>query len=227
MRLSAIIPTLNESARIDRAIAAVTGAGADEVLVVDGGSADDTVARASRWPGVRVLHHAPGRAVQLNAGARAATGDVLWFIHADVVPPTAARAHIEATLADEGVVAGAFWTRTVCDTHRRPIAALLPVADLRSRYTRRPYGDQALFVRADAFRSAGGYPEQPLMEDLELSRRLWALGRVRTVPVPVEVSGRRFLARPVYYSVIMNTFPMLYRLGVSPRDLARWYAHVR
>jgi hypothetical protein len=101
------------------------------------------------------------------------------------------------------------------------------LADLRSRYANLPYGDQALFVRADVFWRLGGFPEQPLMEDLELSRRLSRTGLIRIVPATVRVSGRRFLARPIYYTLLVNVFPLLYRLGMPPRVLASLYGNPR
>jgi hypothetical protein len=104
---------------------------------------------------------------------------------------------------------------------------LLRLADLRSRYTSLPYGDQALFVRAEIFHAIGGFPEMPLMEDLELSRRLRRRGRIRTVRDCVRVSGRRFEARPLYYAFLMNVLPLLYRLGVPAAWLARTYGNPR
>jgi cellulose synthase/poly-beta-1,6-N-acetylglucosamine synthase-like glycosyltransferase len=163
----------------------------------------------------------------MNAGARAAKGDVLVFLHADVRLPEDAPTRIADALADPSVVAGAFRTWTVPDAGRSWLAPLLHLADLRSRYSRRPYGDQALFVRADAFRCAGGFPDQPLMEDLELSRRLARLGRIRVVRSRVAVSGRRFLARPIYYTLAVNVFPALYALGVAPATLKRLYGDPR
>jgi hypothetical protein len=107
------------------------------------------------------------------------------------------------------------------------LGPLLHLADLRSRYTRLPYGDQAPFVRRSAFDAVGGFPAQPLMEDLEFSLRLRRLGRIERVPGRVQVSGRRFIARPVFFTALVNVFPALYRLGVSPTTLAKLYAHVR
>ena len=125
------------------------------------------------------------------------------------------------------VVAGAFRTWTVADAGRSWAAPLLHLADLRSRYTRLPYGDQALFVRRDAFDRVGGFPDQPLMEDFELSRRLRRVGRIATAPAAVRVSGRRFLSRPIRSAVLMRLFPLLYRLGVPPRVLGRLYGDPR
>ncbi len=226
--ISIILPVLNEERRIGQRLTELSAMeGIGEVLVVDGGSSDGTVERARAFPGVRVLSAPRGRASQMNAGAERARGSVLLFLHADVRLPPEAFHHVTRALEDPGVVAGAFKTWTVDDVGRSRLGPLLHLADLRSRYTRLPYGDQALFVRAEAFRAAGGFPAQPLMEDLELSRRLWKLGRIRTEDARVTVSGRRFLARPLFYFLAVNGFPLLYRLGVSPASLLRLYAHVR
>lgn len=165
----------------------------------------------------------------MNAGAAAASGEVLLFLHVDVSLPADALRWIRRALLGPGVVAGAFRTWTVADVRGgMPLwAPFLHLADMRSRYSRLPYGDQALFVRAAAFRAAGGFPEIELMEDLELSRRLWRVGTVVTLPACVQVSGRRFLARPLFYLAVMNLFPLLYRCGVAPATLNRIYGHVR
>lgn len=227
MRLSVIIPTLNEQELIEAQVRRTASLrGVSEVVVADGGSTDATVARVPALPGVRVVTAPRGRASQLNAGARAAAGDVLLFLHADVALPDDAGRHVEEALASPRTVGGAFRTWTVPDRPTR-LGPLLHLADLRSRYTTAPYGDQAPFVRREAFETLGGFPEQPLMEDLEFSLRLRRLGAIARVPARVQVSGRRFIARPVFFTAIVNVFPALYRLGVSPELLARWYAHVR
>jgi rSAM/selenodomain-associated transferase 2 len=220
------MPVLNEAARIDGALARLKDAGFDDVVVVDGGSDDDTVERAAAH-GATVLEGDRGRARQMNLGAAHATGDVLWFLHADVRIPADARAAIERCLRCPTVVAGAFRTRTVNDASPSALDPVLPVADVRSHYTRLPYGDQGVFVRRWAFEAVGGFPPQPLLEDLELSRRLWACGKIAIAPEHIEVSARRFLARPLYYTAVMNAFPVLYRLGVSSDRLSSWYGNPR
>lgn len=227
-RISIIIPVLNEEARIHTQLdAALRLDGIHEVIVVDGGSIDRTRHIVSTATRCRLVTAARGRALQMNAGARVATGDVLLFLHADVTLPQDAATWVRNTLADPRVVGGAFRTRTTAEGGATWTARWLKLADLRSRYTRLPYGDQALFVRREAFAHVGGFPIQPLFEDLEISRRLARLGRLRTVAAQVEVSGRRFLARPFYYAAIMNVLPPLYRLGVPPAALARAYHDVR
>lgn len=227
-RLSVVLPTLDEAARIaTRLVELRRLPGIHEVIVVDGGSRDETVAIARAFPEVRVVEAPRGRASQMNAGASVASGDVLLFLHADVSLPVDVTAHVERALADASVVAGAFRTWTVADGGPTRLAPLLHVADLRSRYTGLPYGDQAIFVRARAFGSVGGFPEVPIMEDVELSRRLRRIGRIRTCPANVRVSGRRFLARPFHSALVMNLFPLLARMGVPLRALADAYGVVR
>jgi len=220
---------LNEAARLGGALAALaTQRDVAEVIVVDGGSHDGTLAIARGHPDVRTVVSRCGRGRQLNAGAAAATGDTLLFLHADVTLPRDAALRVRAALADPAVVGGAFRTQTVAAPSARWwIRSAMRIADVRSRYARTPYGDQAMFVRAAAFHQAGGYPAQPLMEDLELSRRLRAIGRVRVVSACVVVSGRRFEARPMRTALCWNLFPLLYAAGVSPVTLARVYGNPR
>jgi hypothetical protein len=149
------------------------------------------------------------------------------FLHADGSLPHDAGVWIAGALRDPRVVAGAFRIWTVSDWPAPWWSPLLHLADLRSRYSGLPYGDQALFVRASAFRAVGGFPEQPLMEDLELARRLGRLGTIATVPARVTVSGRRFVARPVFFTLAVNLFPLLYRAGAPPAFLRRLYSDVR
>lgn len=227
MRLSVIIPALDEATSIAFRLRELTEMpGIAEIIVADGGSTDGTPVMAQSFIGVRVLVAPKGRARQMNAGAASAEGDVLLFLHADVgLPPDAAQL-VEDALLDRAVVAGAFRTRTFAD---RPsiLAPLLRLADLRSRYSSLPYGDQALFVRREAFVRVGGFPDQPLMEDVEMGRRLRRIGRIRTVPRTVRVSGRRWLSRPLFYTLVYNLFPMLYRMGVPARRLAALYGNPR
>jgi rSAM/selenodomain-associated transferase 2 len=226
--ISVVIPVLNEEKQLATCLRQLEScAGIAEILVVDGGSTDCTVEIALSLHRVRVLIAPRGRASQMNTGAFAAQGDVLLFLHADArLPPTASE-WIARALSDPTVTAGAFKTWTVCDEERSWLSPLLHLADLRSRYSGLPYGDQALFLRAETFRALGGFPDQPLMEDLEFARRLRKLGRICTVPACVRVSGRRFLRHPLRYAAAMNVFPLLYRLGVSAGALARLYGDPR
>jgi rSAM/selenodomain-associated transferase 2 len=225
--IAVVIPVLDEAARIGTRLDELAVRGFDEVVVVDGGSRDGTAEIARARTGVRVLAAPRGRGRQLNAGAGAASGDVLLFLHADTELPADARAWVERTLADRSVVAGAFRIRTVADVGRNWLGPLLRLADVRSHVTTLPYGDQALFVRRTAFEQAGGFPDEPLMEDVELARRLRRTGRIVVVPAYVRVSGRRFLQHPIVGTLAMWTFPSLHRLGVPARVLGRFYGNPR
>lgn len=229
-RISVVLPVLDEEARIARRLDELSAMpGIDEILVVDGGSRDRTAAIAEGHTAdhLRLLSAPRGRGLQMNTGARAARGSVLLFLHADSQLPGDAVHWIESALADRGTVAGAFRTWHVVDDRRRRRAPWLHLADLRSRLSRTPYGDQALFVRHDVFDQVGGFPPIELMEDLELSRRLRRRGSVRVVPASVRVSGRRFLAHPLRDTLLVNTLPVLYRCGVPPALLARVYRDTR
>ena len=227
-RVTVIVPVLNEEARIGEHLDALRAMGGlHEVIVVDGGSSDDTVEVVRSGGGVKLLTAPRGLAAQMNAGAELATGEVLLFLHADVHLPRDTAHWITTALADPTVVGGAFRTWTVAEGRRTWLGPLLHLADLRSRYSSLPYGDQALFVRAGAFRKVDGFPDQPLLEDLEIGRRLRRLGRIRTVPATVLVSGRRLVARPVYYTVLVNLLPLLYRLGIRPAAFAGLYGDHR
>ena len=227
-RLSVIIPTLNEESRIGAQLGRLAAMpGVHEVIVADGGSDDRTpqIVRASRT--ARLVTAPAGRGPQMNAGAQVAIGDALLFLHADVVLPPDAAALVDGALADPSVVGGAFRIRTVADGRAGWPSRWLWLADLRSKYSRLPYGDQALFVRREVFDAVGGFPPIPLFDDLDLRRRLRRVGRLHRLRAAVEVSGRRFLAHPVYYACAMNILPALYRLGVPPQALARVYGQVR
>ena len=226
--VSVIIPVFNEAARLLKTLQLTARLpGVEEVIVVDGGSTDQTAAIAREQP-VVVVRSDKGRAKQMNAGAALATSEILLFLHADTTLPADAMTWVERTLADPNVVAGAFRTWTCADEGQVPFwAPLLHLADVRSRYSRLPYGDQALFVRAPTFKALGGFADIPLMEDLDFSQRLWTQGNVVTVPASVRVSGRRFVARPIAYTLAVNVFPLLFRLGVSPQTLSALYGHVR
>jgi rSAM/selenodomain-associated transferase 2 len=228
--VSVIVPTYNEEARIASCLESLRRFSPPwEILVVDGESRDRTIesARSVKSPKAEILSSPRGRGIQLNAGAAVARGEVFLFHHADVSLPDDAPHLIGEALSDPAVVGGAFRTRTIPDGAGSLFQPLLGLADLRSRYTRLPYGDQAVFVRAQVWRRLGGFEPIPVMEDLEFARRLRQEGRIRTVRAAVRVSGRRFMERPIFSAVAMNLFPILFRLGVSPHLLARFYGDPR
>lgn len=235
-RLSIVIPTLNEAAELPHCLESIARQESSrftiERVVVDGGSQDDTLDLARQAGVERLLQTQPGRGRQLAAGAEAAKGSVLLFLHADCRLPTGALRRIEHTLGPEPFTgttcAGAFHVRHACSPDAGPwVKRLVPLADKRSHRTRYPYGDQAVFLTADAYARCGGMPQQPLMEDLAFAKRIAALGRIAIVPLEVQTSARRFERRPFRTVLCWRTFPWLYRLGVSPQRLMRWYGNVR
>jgi len=189
---------------------------------VDGGSTDATAATAARFPRVRLLASPRGRARQMNAGARVARGDVLLFLHADTLLPAGALAALEAGLDDPGVVAGRFDVRF---DNPRPVFRMIAwFMNQRSRWSGISTGDQAIFVRREVFEALGGYPDMPLMEDVELCRRLKRRGRLAALRLCVTTSARKWEREGAVRTILlMWTLRLLYTVGVPPARLHRWY----
>ena len=219
-RLSVVIPALNEAAGMAaalQALAPLVARGA-QVVVADGGSTDDTVALASA---VQVAHAPRGRALQMNAGAQHASGDILLFLHADTrLPPDADRL-IEQALASTQVW-GRFDVRI--EGQPRMLRVIAAFMNRRSRWTGIATGDQALFMTRAAFDAVGGFPAQPLMEDIEMSARLLKLSRPACLRARAVTSGRRWETRGVWRTVLlMWRLRLAYWRGAAPERLAEWY----
>ena len=223
--LTVVVPALNEAQSIGATLDAVRRLGpTPEAIVVDGGSADDTRARAEAG-GARVIAGPRGRGSQMAVGAATARGEVLWFLHADTLPPADAVEHITAALADPAVVGGNFEIRFDGDfAAARFLTWLyrhLALIGLR-------YGDSGYFVRRSDYEAAGGFRPYPIFEDLDLLRRLRKRGRFVRVPAIVTTSSRRFRGRS--FVLVFARWAVLqcfYWIGVSPARLGRWYQHVR
>ena len=221
MRLSVVVPALDEARQIQATLASARQPGVAEVIVVDGGSVDRTRALAEPRAD-RVVVAPRGRARQMNAGAALATGDVLLFLHADTRLPPDAAAAVAAALVDPAVVGGRF------DVRLEPSSPLLRLtADLmnrRSRLTGIATGDQAIFVRRAVFTALGGFPDLPLMEDVAFSRALKRAGRTAALRAQVTTSSRRWRQGGVVRTVLrMWTLRLLFLLGMPAHRLARWY----
>ena len=227
--LSVVIPTLNEARTIESCLRAVGRRRGVEVVVSDGGSADGTVRRA-RSSGAVVVEGLPGRGGQLNRGAAAAHAPRLLFLHADCRLPDGWLDAVTTALAEPENALACFRLRTEAAPGTRSSAIRrmwLRSLDLRSRGLRLPYGDQAFAVRRETFDRAGGFPEIPLMEDLAFARSCRRLGRICRLPLEIGTTARRTKAFPVRARVMMVVFPALFRLGVPPETLARWYGNAR
>ena len=224
--LAVIMPVLNEGASLATALAALVPliARGAQVIVADGGSSDDTVAvaGASQLPAITVAQTQRGRALQMNEGAAHATGPVLLFLHADTVLPPDADALIRQALANGVHVWGRFDVRIHGQSAWLPVIAAL--MNLRSRLTGIATGDQAIFVTQAAFAAIKGYAAQPLMEDIDLSRRLLKLSKPACLRARVVTSGRRWDTRGVWRTMaLMWRLRFAYWRGVPAERLAQLY----
>lgn len=220
-KISIIIPTLNEVGNIKDAITTTQPSTNIEVIVVDGGSQDDTVEIAQSL-GVKVISSPPGRAVQMNTGALAASGDILLFLHADTRLPTGFDMMIRTALQQPGSVAGAFALRI--DASGWGIRWVEWGVNRRSHFWQMPYGDQAIFITKEIFQKIGMFPELPIMEDFELIRRLKRNCKITIISVPVITSARRWLQKGILKTTLINQIVIIaYLLGVSPERIRSWY----
>ena len=244
MTISVIIPTLNEERALPATLRHTLSLGFDELLVVDGGSSDRTCEEVEKFQvssfefqpdnpkhqtqnsKLKLLTTTAGRARQMNAGAAAAKGDVLLFLHADTLLPSDARQTIATSLTDPQTVGGRFDLRFERDTGLGWLISRM--INFRSRFSGLATGDQAIFVWRATFEALGGFPDIPLMEDLALTKQLKRRGRTAALRAKVTTSFRRWKAHgPVRTILLMWTLRFLYWIGVSPRRLSRLYTAVR
>lgn len=223
MKLSIVIPTLNEATQLRAILEPLRAlqARGHEVIVVDGGSSDTTTVIAREYA-QRVIGSAPGRACQMNAGAAAASGDVVLFLHADTHLPAQADELIAAALVNEKNMWGRFDVRLSGDYFLLRVVELF--MNLRSRMSSIATGDQAMFVRRAVFIQLGGFPDIPLMEDIALCKLL----KRRFLPVNlaarVVTSSRRWEQRGIIRTIVlMWRMRLAYALGASPHRLAKIY----
>lgn len=235
MHISVIIPTLDEERTILDTLAHTASLGFDELIVADGGSTDGTRAlvesyrlnsRASSLSPIQWVLAPSGRARQMNEGAKASSGEILLFLHADTRLPNDAKQIVEATLADQRMVGGRFDVR-----FDRPSGwgtIISATMNWRSRLSGIATGDQALFVRRHIFEQMGGFADMPLMEDIELSRRLKRRGTIAAPTATVTTSFRRWEQHgPLQTILLMWTLRFLYWSGVNPHRLKNYYGTTR
>jgi rSAM/selenodomain-associated transferase 2 len=226
VKLSIVVPMLNESKAISATLRALRiGAPSAEIIVVDGGSADDS-RDIARELCDQLLTAPAGRARQMNRGAAAASGDVLAFVHADTLVPPTFSADIDSALRDPAIVGGRFDVEL--DEPGLVYRALGRLISLRSRLSGVGTGDQAIFVRDKAFRDLGGFKEIELCEDLDFMRRLKGRGRAACLRSRVITSARRWREQGVLRTVLLMWFiKIMFLLGWSPRWLTRRYSDAR
>jgi rSAM/selenodomain-associated transferase 2 len=225
MRISVILPALNEEMTIGASLQALLELAPDEIIVVDGGSTDRTQQICTRLP-VKVIPSNRGRARQMNLGASQASGDVLLFLHADTKLPASALSDITAALRDPNCPGGRFDVEIDGSHWMLKLVAVL--INQRSRLTRVATGDQAIFVRRSVFQSIGGFQDVPLMEDIAFCRALKHIGPIACLRSRVITSGRRWESDGVWRTIFtMWMLKLCYWAGVSPQRLKKYYADTR
>lgn len=222
-RISVVVPARNESRSIAATLEPLREPQVLEVIVVDGSSEDETRAIARSFAD-RVLTGTVGRGLQMNAGAAVAQGEILFFLHADTIVPEGFAAAIVA--ACRGAIGGRF--DVVLDAPGFAFRVIEKAINLRSRWSGVFTGDQGLFIRRSVFEDLGGFPEQPLLEDLALSRAMRRRGPVAALRQCLRTSARRWQRHGVVRTVaLMWWIRTLYALGLSPERLARMYRDAR
>ncbi len=248
--ISIIIPTYNEAGNIgellDELLSELTGvAGAGiaiengiknclEIVVVDGGSSDRTPAIVSNYVEsypVQLIVTSPGRAAQMNQGAKVAQGEILLFLHADsrlpkdfieLVNQVFQETPEQGNTPPNPYIAGAFELEITGDLPGLRLVEKL--VNCRSHLFQLPYGDQAIFLKAATFQQLGGFPDLPIMEDFQLIRQLQKLGKIAIVPVPVKTSPRRWQKLGVWQTTIINQLVIFgFFLGIPPEKIANFY----
>src|SRR3989339_1601073 len=223
MKISVVIPTLNEESHIEKTLLSVIKQEGDyELYVVDGGSSDNTVAIARKY--ACVINSQLGRANQMNAGAKLCTGDILLFLHADTILPDNAFREIRKRVQDDTVVGGSFYIAFDADNF------ILRGVSFITRFNFRlfHFGDQGIFVRRNVFQKLHGYKEMPIMEDYEFYKRLGKQGKVILIRMPVISSARRFIRKGVLRQLLINKFVVLtYWEGVDIQTIKRFYDDMR
>ncbi|MFQ5543349.1 MAG: TIGR04283 family arsenosugar biosynthesis glycosyltransferase [Nitrospiria bacterium] len=231
--VSLIIPVFNEERMLPRFLCNLDGTMIHEIIFVDGGSQDQTMRLLENWKKEKasdprnrsdkiIVSKCRSRAVQMNEGARQATGQILLFLHADSRLPSDAIPAIQDQLANPSIVGGAFHLQI--EASHLFLKMISWMANLRSNYLKLPYGDQGYFVRRTVFEEIGGYPPLPLLEDVAFFRRLRKKGNIILLKERVLTSPRRWHKKGMVYTSFRNILILvLYFTGVSPTRLAKWY----
>lgn len=222
MKISVIIPVFNEETYIKSTLNAVFEGKNIEIIIVDGGSSDQTVAIASSFSPIILIHGEPGRSQQMNLGASKATGEILLFLHGDSRLPSAWDLQIRQAFQKPDILTGAFKFKVDFSTLSMKIIEQLVA--FRSLIFHLPYGDQGIFIRSSTFQELGGFVNAPIMEDYELMKQVRKKGKIKILNSPVITSGRRWKSGGVIRTTLMNQCIIIaYRLGVSPHRLRSWY----
>jgi len=217
--ISIIIPTLNEGQNINALKPLVKLV--REIIVVDGGSKDDTRKMAADL-GFTVITSNKGRGTQLNHGAEKASSPLLLFLHADTILPLNFQHLVENCLEDQNIILGAFSLHI--QTKSFLLQTICKTANLRSRFLQLPYGDQALFIRKTDFHALSGFPRIPIMEDYIFVKRAGKKGKIQTLTQSVQTSARRWQKLGIIQTTCINQLMIIgYHLGVPTEKLASFY----
>ena len=223
--ISIIIPVLNEAKNIQDTLVLLQNyvVSSDiEIIVVDGGSTDQTVSIAKELGVIVIDSPARGRANQMNAGAAIAKGDILLFLHADTKLPNNYDRSIKNTLTQPNVIAGAF--ELAIDSQQKSLRLIEALVKMRSHLFALPYGDQALFMKRSTFDNVGGFPDLAIMEDFALVKQLKRHGKIAIAPAAVTTSSRRWDKLGVWRTTLINQLIIVgYYLGISPNKLRDLY----
>lgn len=223
-KISIIIPVLNEAKILDQTLSQLQSElGNYELIIVDGGSTDGSVRIAEKYG--KVVTSARGRAKQLNAGAAAAAGDILIFLHADIWLESGALAAVETALTS-GYVGGGFCQKI---DGKNILYRVIEIAgNIRGKYLKVFYGDSGIFLMHADFEKIGGFPEMPILEEMEFSKNLCKLGKTTLVTPHIHISARRWETKGIVRTTVNNwLITFLYFLKFSPERLAKLYRHIR
>ncbi len=228
MKLSVIIPVLNEREQLPQTVAALKAlSAAPEIIIVDGGSSDGTRAWLTAQKDIVVIDAARGRGLQQNAGAKAATGDVLWFLHGDCVVPVNGLAILQQALLHPQIVGGAFLIR-FAEQQPSSLKVIAKGINARTIVTKTATGDQGIFVRREVYATLEGFADWPLFEDVDFVTRLKQYGQFVIMREPITISARRYLTNgPWRTTFLMYALRLGYWLGIPPTKLYRWFQDVR
>jgi rSAM/selenodomain-associated transferase 2 len=225
LKVSIIVPTINEARGLSETLTQIQQLCPHELIVSDGGSDDSTLEIAEKFT-EHVVRGCAGRALQMNAGARIATGDVFLFLHADSRIELASYEKMLHAMNSSEKIGGAF---SLCiDSESWSLRLITGFANLRSKYLGMAYGDQAFFVRNSTFHQLDGFSEVPICEDLDFFKRLKKAGPVILLKEKVLTSPRRWMKEGIWFTTLRNILiATLFELGFPPRILTKWYQIIR